>query len=179
MVRPADANETAQVWAAALEWDGPTGLVLTRQNLPTLDHADGNPVQEARRGGYVLAEADGGQPEVLLLATGSEVQVAVGARELLQAEGIPTRVVSLPCLEWFSAQSQEYRDTVLPPSVRARVSVEAGADLGWWKYVGTDGACVSLNHYGASGAAEVLFREFGFTPEAVAAAAREVLTRLG
>ena len=179
VVRPADANETAQVWAAALEWDGPTGLVLTRQNLPTLDHADGNPVQEARRGGYVLAEADGGQPEVLLLATGSEVQVAVGARELLQAEGIPTRVVSLPCLEWFSAQSQEYRDTVLPPSVRARVSVEAGADLGWWKYVGTDGACVSLNHYGASGAAEVLFREFGFTPEAVAAAAREVLTRLG
>ena len=179
VVRPADANETAQAWAAALEWDGPTGLVLTRQNLPTLDHADGSPVQEVRRGGYVLAEADGGEPQVLLLATGSEVQVAVGARELLQAEGIPTRVVSLPCLEWFSAQSQEYRDTVLPPNVRARVSVEAGADVGWWKYVGTDGACVSLDHYGASGAAEVLFREFGFTLEAVAAAAREVLTRLG
>ena len=117
-----------------------------------------------RRGGYVIAEADGGEPQLLLLATGSEVSVALGARELLQAEGVPTRVVSMPCLEWFDAQPAEYREQVLPARVRARVSVEAGSDQGWWKYVGTDGACVSVEHFGASAAGRGALRPVGLHP---------------
>ncbi len=150
VVRPADANETAAVWAAALENPGPVGLILTRQNVPTLDRASGEPASAARRGAYVIAEATGGEPQLLLLATGSEVSVAMGARDLLEAEGVPTRVVSMPCLEWFEAQPAEYREQVLPARVTARVSVEAGSQQGWWKYVGTQGACVSLDHFGAS-----------------------------
>ncbi len=178
VARPADANETAVVWAAALENPGPTGLILTRQNVPTLDHSEGEPVEAAARGGYVIAEAAGGDPELILLATGSEVSVALGARDLLQADGIPTRVVSLPCLEWFEAQSEEYREAVLPQRVRARVSVEAGIDQGWWKYVGSEGACVAVSHFGSSAAAPELFTQLGFTPENVAATARGVLDRL-
>jgi transketolase len=176
VVRPADANETAEAWAAALQNPGPVGLVLTRQNVPTLDRAGDRGVA---RGGYVVAEADGGDPEVLLLATGSEVSLAVGARELLQADGIPTRVVSMPCLEWFEAQPADYREQVLPPSVRARVSVEAGSQQGWWKYVGSDGACVSIDNYGASASADQLFAKLGFTADNVAAVARAVLDRVG
>ncbi len=179
VARPADANETAEVWATALENPGPVGLILTRQNVPTLDRSDGEPASSARRGGYVIAEADGGEPQMLLLATGSEVSVALGARQLLQAEGVPTRVVSMPCLEWFDAQPAEYREQVLPARVRARVSVEAGTDQGWWKYVGSMGACVSIGHFGASAAAEELFAQLGFTPENVASVAREVLSRVG
>jgi transketolase len=176
VVRPADANETAEAWAAALQNPGPVGLILTRQNLPTLDRSGS---QGVARGGYVIAEADGGDPQVLLLATGSEVSVAVGAREILQAQGVPTRVVSMPCLEWFEAQPAEYREQVLPSSVRARVSVEAGSEQGWWKYVGTDGACVAIDHYGASASAEQLFAKLGFTADHVAAVARTVLDRVG
>ncbi len=178
VVRPADANETAEVWAAALENPGPVGFILTRQNVPTLDRSAGELASAASRGGYVIAEAAGGQPQVLLLATGSEVAVAMGARELLEAEGIPTRVVSMPCLEWFEAQPAEYREQVLPSAVRARVSVEAGSDQGWWKYVGSDGACVSIGHYGASASAGELFEQLGFTPGNVAAVAREVRGRI-
>jgi transketolase len=176
VVRPADANETAEAWAATLQNPGPVGLILTRQNLPTLDRSGG---QGVARGGYVIAEADGGDPQVLLLATGSEVSVAIGARDILQAEGVPTRVVSMPCLEWFEAQPAHYREQVLPAAVRARVSVEAGSEQGWWKYVGTDGACVSVDHFGASAAAEELFAQLGFTAENVAAVARSVLDRVG
>lgn len=179
VVRPADANETAQVWAQALGSPGPTGLVLTRQDVPVLDRSAGQDASLARRGGYVIAEADGGQPDLLLLATGSEVAPALGAREVLQAEGIATRVVSLPCLEWFDAQPAEYRDAVIPPSVRARVSVEAGCAQGWWRYVGDDGGCVSLDFFGASAAGGVLFEQLGFTAENIAATAREVLGRVG
>jgi transketolase len=179
VVRPADANETAAVWAAALENPGPVGLILTRQNVPTLDRSAGEPALAASRGGYVIAEADGGQPQLLLLATGSEVAVALAARELMQAEGVPTRVVSLPCLEWFEAQPVDYREQVLPAGVRARVSVEAGSDQGWWKYVGTDGACVSVGHFGASAAADELFTQLGFTADNVASVARTVLAGLG
>ncbi len=178
VVRPADANETAEVWAAALENPGPVGLILTRQNLPTLDHSAGQPASAAVRGGYVIAEAEGGEPHLLLLATGSEVSIALGARDLLQSEGVPTRVVSMPCLEWFEAQPDDYREQVLPAHVRARVSVEAGSDQGWWKYVGSDGACVSVGHFGASGSAEELFAQLGFTPDNVAAVARTVLDRV-
>ena len=178
VVRPADANETAEVWAAALENPGPVGLILTRQNVPTLDRSPGEPASAASRGGYVIAEADGGEPQLLLLATGSEVSVALGARDLLQAEGVPTRVVSMPCLEWFEAQPDEYREQVLPARVRARVSVEAGSDQGWWKYVGSQGACVSVGHFGASASADELFAQLGFTPDNVASVARSVLDRV-
>ena len=178
VVRPADANETAEVWAAALENPGPVGLILTRQNVATLDRSGAHPAGAARRGGYVIAEAVGGDPQILLLATGSEVAVAMGAREQLQAEGIPTRVVSLPCLEWFEAQPADYREQVLPARVRARVSVEAGSDQGWWKYVGSDGACVAVGHFGASAPAGQLFQQLGFTPEHVASVAREVRDRV-
>ncbi len=174
VARPADAAETVQVWAEALEQYAPTGIVLTRQVVPGLDRAAGEPAELARRGGYILAEADGGDPELVLLATGSEVSVAVVARRQLQAEGIPTRVVSLPCLEWFQAQPQEYRDWVLPPRLLARVSVEAGSEQGWWKYVGPMGACVAIDHFGASAAGEVLFERFGLSPADVAARGREV-----
>ena len=159
VARPADANETAEVWATALDRTGPTGLILSRQNLPTLDHSAGQPVAQASRGAYVIAEAQGGLPRMLLLATGSEVSVAMGARELLQAEGVPTRVVSMPCLEWFDDQPAEYRDQVLPPEVLGRVSIEAGSDQGWWKYVGSQGACVSVADFGASAAAGELFAQ--------------------
>ncbi|MET9827364.1 transketolase [Streptomyces sp. NPDC006349] len=177
VVRPADANETAIAWREILRrWTKefgkgqPHGLALTRQGVPTYE-----PNDDAAKGGYVLFEADGGDAEVVLIATGSEVHVAVGAREQLQADGVPTRVVSMPSVEWFEQQDQGYRDSVLPPSVKARVAVEAGIGLTWHKYVGDAGRIVSLEHFGASADAKVLFREFGFTAENVAAAARESL----
>ncbi|MFB0834173.1 transketolase [Arthrobacter halodurans] len=183
VVRPADANETAWAWRTILEnTANPAGIVLTRQNLPVYDRsAEGGFADAAgvARGGYVLAEAMSGgapvEPEVLLLATGSEVQLAVQARESLQSEGIPTRVVSLPCLEWFNRQDAAYRESVLPASVRARVSVEAGVAQGWRELVGDAGRIVSLDHFGASADYKTLFREFGITAEAVAAAGRESL----
>ncbi|MFH9016163.1 transketolase [Streptomyces sp. NPDC017943] len=180
VVRPADANETAIAWREILKrWTKefgkgqPHGLALTRQGVPTYE-----PNDDAAKGGYVLFEAEGpeGQdaaPEVILIATGSEVHVAVEAREQLQGAGVPTRVVSMPSVEWFEQQDQGYRDSVLPPSVRARVAVEAGIGLTWHKYVGDAGRIVSLEHFGASADGKVLFREFGFTAENVAAAARE------
>ncbi|MBL1069096.1 transketolase [Streptomyces sp. 7-21] len=172
LVRPADANETAIAWREILRrhssHPAPHGLALTRQNVPVYE-----PNENAAKGGYVHTEAEGGTPRVLLLATGSEVQLALAAREQLQAEGIPARVVSLPCLEWFEEQDQAYRDHVLPPDVTARVAVEAAVGQSWHRYVGDAGRVVSLEHFGASADAATLFREFGFTPEAVAQAARE------
>ncbi len=175
VVRPADANETAIAWREILgRWTKeygkgqPHGLALTRQGVPTYE-----PNDDAARGGYVLFEAEGGEPQVVLIATGSEVHVAVEAREQLQAEGIPTRVVSMPCIEWFEEQDQGYRDSVLPPAVRARVAVEAGVGLSWHKYVGDAGRIVSLEHFGASADGKLLFKEFGFTAENVAAKAKE------
>jgi transketolase len=176
VIRPADANETAAAWYAVLaNADRPHALVLTRQNVPTFPRGtDGFATTEGvAKGGYVLIDAEGGEPDVVLLATGSEVQLAVAAREQLKAEGINARVVSLPCLEWFDAQTQAYRDSVIPPTVKARVSVEAGVKQGWREYVGDAGRVVSIDHYGASADAATLFREFGFTPEAVVAAAKD------
>ncbi|MFF8595783.1 transketolase [Streptomyces sp. NPDC015220] len=177
VVRPADANETAIAWREILRrWTkeygkgAPHGLALTRQGVPTYE-----PDDNAAKGGYVLFEAEGGEPQVILIATGSEVHVAVEARERLQADGVPTRVVSMPSVEWFEEQDQGYRESVLPPAVRARVAVEAGVGLTWHKYVGDAGRIVSLEHFGASADAKVLFREFGFTAENVAAKARESL----
>ncbi|MFE5757347.1 transketolase [Streptomyces massasporeus] len=174
VVRPADANETAVVWAEILKRHGtapaPHGLALTRQGVPTYE-----PDPDAARGGYVRFEAEGGAPQVILIATGSEVHVAAGARELLQGAGVPTRVVSMPSVEWFEEQPRSYRDSVLPPSVKARVAVEAGIGLTWHRFVGDAGRIVSLEHFGASADAKTLFAEYGFTPENVVAAARESL----
>ncbi|PNE41781.1 MULTISPECIES: transketolase [Streptomyces] len=177
IVRPADANETALAWREIMRrWTkefgvgAPHGLALTRQGVPTYE-ADEN----TAKGGYVRFEAEGGEPQVVLIATGSELQLAVEAREQLQAEGVPTRVVSMPSVEWFEEQDQAYKDSVLPPSVKARVAVEAGIGLTWHRYVGDAGRIVSLEHFGASADGKLLYREFGFTPEAVAAAARESL----
>ncbi|MEU3932644.1 transketolase [Streptomyces sp. NPDC029044] len=174
VVRPADASETAVVWGEILERHStapaPHGLALTRQGVPTYE-----PDPDAARGGYVRFEAEGGVPQVILIATGSEVHVAAGARELLQGAGVPTRVVSMPSVEWFEEQPRSYRDRVLPPSVRARVAVEAGIGLTWHRFVGDAGRIVSLEHFGASADAGTLFAEYGFTPENVVAAARESL----
>ncbi|MDF9749249.1 transketolase [Arthrobacter sp. ES3-54] len=190
VVRPGDANEVAAAWKAMLEnHENPAGIVLTRQNIPTwargTGQADGDTFGSTagvEKGGYVLAEAskDGAtvEAQVILIGTGSEVQLAVNAREALQAEGIPTRVVSMPCVEWFNKQDAAYRDTVLPPAVKARVSVEAGLALGWKEFVGDAGRSISLEHFGASADYKRLFQEFGITTEAVAAAAKESLAGL-
>jgi transketolase len=179
-VRPGDANEAVAAWKATLEQDGPVGLALTRQNIPVFDgEALGAAlsVQEGvKRGAYVLAEASDGAPKVILIGTGSEVQLAVAAREKLEESGIPARVVSMPCMEWFDAQDAEYKESVLPKAVKARVSVEAGIAQPWYRFVGDAGRIVSLEHYGASADFKTIFREFGITAEAVEAAARESLT---
>ncbi|MQA32057.1 transketolase [Modestobacter roseus] len=173
-VRPADANETAVAWRTILENnDRPAGLALSRQNLPVFDRTEFASAEGVAKGGYVLAEASTGSPEVILMGTGSEVQIAVAAREQLEAAGVPTRVVSLPCWEWFAEQDEAYRLEVLPPSVKARVSVEAGVPMGWREFVGDAGRIVGLNHYGASASYSKLYEEFGLTAEAVTAAARE------
>ncbi|MFI0353738.1 transketolase [Actinomadura sp. 9N407] len=181
VVRPADANETAVAWRTILENnDRPAGIALTRQKLPTLARGDGlAPAECAAKGGYVLADAGNGRPDVILIATGSEVSLALEARDTLEAEGTPTRVVSMPCVEWFDAQDDAYRQQVLPPSVRARVSVEAGIALGWRGYVGDAGESVSLEHFGASADYKTLFQQFGLTAERVVAAAHASLIKAG
>ena len=175
VVRPADANETAYAWRTVLargNGSGPVGLILTRQGLPILE---GTNIEGVARGGYVLGEAEDDEPDVVLIGTGSEVQLAVDAAKLLADKDIIARVVSMPCVEWFESQPSEYRDSVLPPSVSARVAVEAGIAQSWHKLVGDTGKIVSIEHYGESADAETLFREFGFTAEAVAAAAEQVV----
>lgn len=187
VVRPADAAEVAVAWRTIIEnTERPAGLVLTRQNVPNPARgsgaAEGDTLASAEgvaRGGYVLAEATGGTPQVILIATGSEVQVALAARETLQAEGVATRVVSMPCREWFALQDDAYQEEVLPGSVKARVSVEAAIAQGWHELVGDAGRCVSIEHYGASAAYERLYEEFGITAEATVAKARESLAAAG
>jgi transketolase len=180
VVRPADANETAWAWRQALEHtDRPTALCLTRQNLPTLDRTEFAPAENVAKGGYILKDASNSQPQVILIGTGSELQLCVTAQERLEAAGTPTRVVSMPCQEWFRAQDQAYRQRVLPPGVKARVSVEAGIAMSWHDLVGDFGECVSLEHYGASAPYQVLFEQFGFTADRVVTAAHTSLARIG
>ncbi|HXI82147.1 MAG TPA: transketolase [Verrucomicrobiae bacterium] len=180
-VRPGDANEAVAAWALAIERakddpSGPVALSLTRQKLPTLAGTAEHAREGLRRGGYVLREASGGRdPQVILIGTGSELQLAFGAAEKLEAEGVAARVVSLPCWERFELQDRAYRDSVLPPSVRARVSVEAGVSLGWERWVGDAGAIVGLDHFGASAPAGTIFEKFGFTVDRVAGVARDVI----
>lgn len=175
VVRPADANETAAAWAQILENGATAGLALSRQGLPILDRTEYADTSGVAKGAYVLAEASTGSPEVLLIATGSEVHVALEARATLEKAGTPTRVVSMPCREWFEKQPKRYQDEVLPPEVRARVSVEAGVAQGWREIVGDHGRSVSIEHFGASADAATLFREFGFSPKDVVKAARDSL----
>ena len=179
-LRPADANETAEAWRWTMQYrQGPVFLSLTRQAVPNLDRSKLAPASQLARGAYTLADAAGGVPEAIILATGSEVSLALGARELLQAEGIRTRVVNMPSWALFARQPREYRDEVLPPEVRARVAVEAAGTLGWDKWVGLDGAVVGLTRFGASAPAKRVFQELGFTPENIAAQVREVLGLVG
>ncbi len=184
VVRPADANEVSAAWAEVLRrTEGPAALALTRQNVPVFPRGehDGEmwgSVEGVARGGYVLLDTDG-EPDVVLMATGSEVLLAVEARGLLAEDGIAARVVSLPCLEWFEEQDQSYRDAVLPPQVKARVSVEAGVKMGWREYVGDAGRTVSIDHYGASADYARLFAEYGFTARAVVDAARDSISAAG
>ncbi|AHI20064.1 transketolase [Corynebacterium casei LMG S-19264] len=176
VIRPGDANETVQAWAAAMEYKAaPKGLSLTRQNIPVLEGTKEKAAEGVRRGGYVLVEASKQTPDVILLATGSEVQLAVEAAKELEAAGTATRVVSMPCQEWFDEQPVEYREQVLPNDVLARVSVEAGIAQSWHKYLGFAGRTVSIEHYGASAPAEELFERFGFTAAKVVEAAQESL----
>lgn len=180
VVRPADANETVAAWKATLELtDRPIALALTRQNVPTFPRGeDGySTTENVSKGGYVLLDSEG-QPDVVLIGTGSEVQLAVAAREQLAAKGIAARVVSMPCREWFDAQDAAYRDSVIPPHVKARVSVEAGVAQGWREIVGDHGRMVSLEHFGGSAAFDTLYREFGITAEAVTLAAEESIRTL-
>ncbi|MFE7844724.1 transketolase [Microbacterium sp. NPDC057407] len=183
VVRPADANETSVVWLELLRRHrGPAGLALTRQNIPVFDRGEGEAAgdtlasaDQAVRGAYVLAEAPGGSPDVIIVATGSEVQLAVEARKTLAAEGVNARVVSAPSLEWFEEQDAEYRESVLPAAVTARVSVEAGSPLTWRGIVGDHGRSVAIDHFGASADYKTLFQKFGITADAVVEAARETL----
>ncbi|WP_030521421.1 transketolase [Nocardia rhamnosiphila] len=189
VVRPGDANETAYAWRTVIEkhsgkhnspfvssdavgTGGPAALALTRQDLPV---QEGTSLEGVAKGGYILAEASTGVPQVILIGTGSELQLAVAARTTLEEQGIGTRVVSMPCVEWFDAQDKAYRDEVLPPAVAARVVVEAGIAMPWHRFTGDAGEIVSIEHFGASADYKTLFREFGFTPEAVVAAAQRTL----
>ena len=178
MLRPADATETVEAWRAALRHkQGPAGLVLTRQKLPVLDRQTLAPASGVARGAYVLAEAGGTAPDVILIATGSEVSVALEAHQRLVRDGIRSRIVSMPSWELFEAQPKAYRDSVLPPAVRARVGVEAATPFGWERYVGSEGAIIGVNRFGASAPGPVVMREFGFTPEHVVETAKALLEK--
>jgi transketolase len=180
VVRPADANETAMAWRGALEHtDRPTALALSRQNLPTIDRSRYASAEGVLKGGYILSEASGGEPKVILIGTGSEVQHCLVAQERLEAEGTPTRVVSMPCQEWFYAQDTAYQQLVLPRGVKARVTVEAGIRMSWDRFLGEAGEPVSIEHYGASAPAKILFEQFGFTADNVVAKANAALAKVG
>jgi transketolase len=171
MIRPADANETAIAWREVIKRRKPIGFALSRQNLPVVDRLQCGSAEGTAKGAYIICPAKG-KPDVILIATGSEVHVAIAGAKLLETEGINVQVVSAPCLEWFAEQDGAYQESVLPTTVSARVSIEAGVGMGWREIVGSTGEIISLDHFGASASASHLFKEFGFTPEAVVAAAK-------
>jgi transketolase len=174
VIRPADANEVAAAWKIIIKNRKASGILLSRQNLPVFDRSEFGSIDGVARGAYILKEASK-SPQLILMATGSEVALAIQSAQVLEDSGIPTRVVSIPCFEWFNQQEQSYKDEVLPPSVKARVSIEAGIAQGWREYVGDRGASISLEHYGASAGANVLFKEFGFNVDNVVETAKKVL----
>jgi len=175
LIRPADANETVEAWALALESEDPVGLVLSRQKLPIFDRRSCASADGVRKGAYVIRDTSKSTPEIILIATGSEVWVALDAQEALEKSGIATRVVSMPSFYLFEQQSQSYRDEVLPPKVRARLSIEAGATLGWERYVGDGGASLGVDHFGASAPGETVLEKMGFTAENVVSLAESLL----
>jgi len=175
-IRPADAAETAGAWVSALEnKTGPTLLALSRQNLPLLNPDTAKVVTDVSRGAYVARDAEG-FPEAIIIATGSEVEIALEAATLLAEEGLKVRVVSMPSWELFDNQEESYKESVLPPSIAARVSVEAGITMGWERYIGSGGRAIGIDHFGASAPAETLFEQFGFTADNVASAVRDLLS---
>jgi transketolase len=180
VVRPADANEVSVCWRQIISDAKPVGLSLSRQNLPVIDRTQYAPATGASKGAYVLAygsESDKDRCDVILIATGSEVSLAIAAREQLMAGNIKARVVSAPCIEWFMNQPENYRNDVLPKNLRARVSIEAGIAQPWYQFIGDAGVAVSLEHFGASASAPVLFKEFGFTVENIVNAAKESIRK--
>jgi transketolase len=178
VIRPADANETAEAWRMALKnQSGPTALILTRQNLPTLDRSQMAPADHLAQGAYVLNKGEGPKQELILIATGSEVPIALEAREQLKARGIHSRVVCMPSWELFERQPKEYRDQVLPPEIKVRLAIEAGSPLGWHRYVGDQGSVIGLDHFGASAPDKVLFEKFGLTADHVVEKALELLKK--
>jgi transketolase len=177
VIRPADANETVAAWREIIQRNRPAGILLSRQNLPVIDRGRYASTSGVARGAYALNAIE--NPDVILIATGSEVSITLQAAELLSKEGIKARVISAPCLEWFISQDASYRNSILPPTVKARVSIEAGIAQGWREFIGDYGVAVSLEHFGASASAGVLFKEFGFTPEKIAAAAKNSIAKVG
>jgi transketolase len=179
VIRPGDANETRVAWQVAIEnRSRPTALVLSRQNVPTFDRALVASEDGLRKGAYVLAEAQGGQPDLILIGTGSELQLTVEAQKLLAQKGLRARVVSMPCWRLFDEQPVAYRESVLPPGISVRLVVEAGVSQGWDRYVGADGDVIGVDRFGASAPAEVIFHEYGFTVENVVAKALTLVHRL-
>ena len=176
IVRPADANETAVAWREIISRDKPVGLALSRQNLPVFERTESNSTAGVSKGAYVIVEPVN-TPQVILIATGSEVHIAIEASRILAEQNISARVVSAPCLEWFDEQSDSYKESVLPKNLKARVSIEAGVGNGWQKYVGDNGEIISLEHFGASASAATLFKEYGFTPENIVEAAKRTIAR--
>jgi transketolase len=176
VVRPADANETAEAWGWAIGHDGPTLFVLSRQNIPHLDRSNGKDVSIAK-GAYIISEAEGGTPEVILIGTGSEVALCFKAQEKLKTYGVKARVVSMPSMSLFDAQDAAYKESVLPQAVKKRVTVEAGSTFGWDRYAGNEGVKIGIDHYGASAPGDVVMKNFGFTVGNVAGAALRLLGR--
>jgi transketolase len=176
VIRPADANETAESWAFAVQHNGPTLLALTRQNVPHLDRSGARDAGVSK-GAYILSDAENGSPEVVLIGTGSEVALCVKAREKLSGYGVKARVVSMPSWELFAQQDASYRESVLPAGIKKRVTVEAGSPMGWRRWAGDEGAIIAIDHYGASAPGEEVMKNFGFTAEHVTSAALRLLGR--
>jgi transketolase len=178
VIRPADANEVAEAWRIAVEnKNGPTALILTRQNVPVMDRGRFHPATGLRKGAYILSDSPSIKPEVILMATGSEVHLALEVQEKLLSEGIKTRVVSMPSWELFEQQPEKYRREVLPPGVTKRVSIEAGVTLGWHRYVGREGEIIGIDHFGASAPGNILLKEFGFAAENILRRVKSLLTK--
>ena len=174
VVRPADANEVSACWIKILEDRKPAGIVLTRQNIPTLDRKLNNSSQGAKKGGYILQDCSNSKPDVILIATGSEIELALLAQKELNSQSINTRVVSMPCVEWFQNESKSYQESVLPKDVKVKIAIEAGSTLGWYQFVGLEGAVIGLDHYGASGKPDLLYKEFGITVQDIVKKAKEL-----
>jgi len=175
VIRPSDANEVRECYLKILEDRNPAGIVLTRQNIPTLDRSVLAPATSARNGGYILSEAKDKSPKIILIATGSEVQLALKAQEILEQSSINTRVVAMPCVEWFKAQPAQYQESVLPTAISARISIEAGSTLGWYQFVGLNGATIGLDNYGASAKPEIIYAENDITVENILDKAKKLV----